>query len=235
MRLNLWREHPREPPRKLRQELPQEIPLKLQFNLRDETYDAQKTQRIISRAISISAFDETDAAQYVISRAIEMLEYDTGAAQILISSYNFPRARKLDVGSPRSSLQGNSKLKRGLSGTIDGFKVSALADTGAAQKVVYSKYARARELDVESPRSSLQGNSKLKRGLSGTIDGFKVSALADTGAAQNVVSSDFARALELDVAGSPSSFRQGNSKLVQSLGTLNNRSGNLIRSSDVII
>ena len=72
-------------------------------------------------------------------------------------------------------------------------------------------------------KGSATGDTKrhkvLKRGLSGTIDGLKVSALADTGAAQNVVSSNFARARKLDVAGSPSSFRQGNSKLVHSLGT----------------
>ena len=75
-----------------------------------------------------------------------------------------------------------------------------------------------------SPRTgSAAGDTKrhkvLKRGLSGTIDGLKVSALADTGAAQNVVSSNFARARKLDVVGSPSSFMQGNSKLAHSLGT----------------
>lgn len=71
--------------------------------------------------------------------------------------------------------------------------------------------------------------SKLKRGLSGTINGLKVAALADTGAAQNVVSSDFARAWRLDVAGSPSSFRQGNSKLAHTLGTSKNRFDNMTK------
>lgn len=69
----------------------------------------------------------------------------------------------------------------------------------------------------------------LKRGLSGTIDGLKVSALADTGAAQNVVSRNFARARKLDVAGSPSSFMQGNSKLAHSLGTSKNPLDNLTK------
>ena len=98
--------------------------------------------------------------------------------------------------------------KRRLSGIIHSLKVAALADTGAAQKVVSGDFSTAR---------------KLKRGLSGTIDGLKVSALADTGAAQNVVSSNFARARKLDVAGPPSSFRLGNSQLAHSLGTLKNR------------
>lgn len=75
-------------------------------------------------------------------------------------------------------------------------------------------------------KSSGTGDTKrhkgLKRGLSGTIDGLKVSALADTGAAQSVVSANFARARKLDVAGSPSSFKQGNSKLAHSLGTSKN-------------
>ena len=90
---------------------------------------------------------------------------------------------------------------------IDGLKMATHADTGAAQNVVSNEFVGAREL---------------KRGLSGTIDGLKVSALADTGAAQNVVSGNFARARKLDVAGSPSSFRQGNSKLAHSLGTSKN-------------
>lgn len=81
-------------------------------------------------------------------------------------------------------------------------------------------YAEDWKLDVAgSPSSFGQGKLKLKRGLSGTIDGLEVSALADTGAAQNVVSSNFARAQKFDVAGSPSSFRQGNSTLAHSLGT----------------
>ena len=73
------------------------------------------------------------------------------------------------------------------------------------------------------PEGSNEERLELKRGLSGTIDGLKVSALADTGAAQNVVSSNFARARKLDVAGPPSSFRLGNSQLAHSLGTLKNR------------
>ena len=81
-------------------------------------------------------------------------------------------------------------------------------------------YAEDRKLDVAgSPSSFGQGNLKFKRGLSGTIDGFKVSALADTGAGQNAVSSNFASAQKLDVARSSSSFRQGNSTLAHSLGT----------------
>ena len=108
---------------------------------------------------------------------------------------------------PEGSNEQRLELKRGPPGTIDGFKVSALTDTGAAQDFVSGNFSRAR---------------KLKRGLLGTIDGFKVSALADTGAAQNVVSSNFARARKLDVVGPPSSFRLGNSKLAHSLGTSKN-------------
>ena len=76
-------------------------------------------------------------------------------------------------------------------------------------------------------KGSATGDTKrykvLKRGLSGTIDGLKVSALADTGAAQNVISSNFAIARNLDVVGSPSSFRLGNSKLAHSSGRSTNR------------
>lgn len=87
------------------------------------------------------------------------------------------------------------------------------------------RQSHALNFDVaDSPRSVRQRKSKLKRGLCGTIDGLEVSALADTGAARNVVSNKFAKARRLDVAGSPSSFRQGNSKLALSLGTSKNYS-----------
>ena len=61
---------------------------------------------------------------------------------------------------------------------------------------------------------------KLKRGLSGTVNGFEVSALGDTGSTQNVVSKDFAEAQGLAVKGFSGLFRLGNSKLVHSLGTI---------------
>ena len=92
---------------------------------------------------------------------------------------------------------------------------------------IVRKFGRIRELSY-SERTVGSGihddahrkeRLKLKRGLSGTIDGLEVSALADTGAAQNVVSSNFAGALKLDVAGSLSLFRQGNSTFAHSLGT----------------
>ena len=140
---------------------------------------------------------------------------ETGAA-------HNPHAEALEsdaTSSPSSSRQSYWETKRRAPRSIDDLMVSFFAETGAAQNVVSSHSARAWKLDVESPRSSRQGNSKLKRGLSGTIDGFKVSALADTGAALNVVSCSFAKARGLDVAGSPSSFRQGNSTSAYSLGT----------------
>ena len=76
--------------------------------------------------------------------------------------------------------------------------------------------------DLVADLRELNDHLKFKRGLSGSVDGFAVSALADTGAAHNVVSCNFARAWKLDVAGSPGLFRQGNSKLALSLGMSKN-------------
>ena len=52
-------------------------------------------------------------------------------------------------------------------------------------------------------------------------NGFGVAALADTGAAKNVVSAAFAREHQLPIEASPSLFRLGNSKTTRSTGTLN--------------
>ena len=60
--------------------------------------------------------------------------------------------------------------------------------------------------------------AKTKRGLPGFINGFRTAALADTGAAQNVVSADFAREKGLVLERKTAMFRLGNSKNVRSAG-----------------
>ena len=102
-------------------------------------------------------------------------------------------------------------------------------------KTYYSAIVEAHSRRKGSAGGDIMRQEILKRGLSGTIDGLKVSALADTGAAQNVVSSSFARARKLEVACSRSSFRLGNSKLAHSSGTSKNGFDNMTKWSDVII
>ncbi len=48
--------------------------------------------------------------------------------------------------------------------------------------------------------------SKVKRGLLGSANGARVSALPDTGSFWNIISVAFARVLTLDIEGSPSDF-----------------------------
>ena len=60
--------------------------------------------------------------------------------------------------------------------------------------------------------------SKVKRGLPGFVNGKKKSALADTGAAQNVISDAYAKEMKLQVKDSPSLLRLGNRKGTRSLG-----------------
>ena len=58
---------------------------------------------------------------------------------------------------------------------------------------------------------------KSKRGLSGFINKSRVSAIADTGSAQNVISAAYASDLELPIQHESSSFQLGNSKTVLSI------------------
>ena len=72
-----------------------------------------------------------------------------------------------------------------------------------------------------SARSSfrqLNRAPKIKRGLPGFVNGSRTSALADTGAAQNVVSAAFVRERGLSINNNQSHFKVGNSKIVQSIG-----------------
>ena len=59
---------------------------------------------------------------------------------------------------------------------------------------------------------------KVKRGLPGIVNDQRVSAVADTGAGQNVVSAAFARSLNLPVTRKRTTFQLGNSKFVKSIG-----------------
>ncbi|KAL9120167.1 MAG: hypothetical protein Q9187_003275 [Circinaria calcarea] len=61
--------------------------------------------------------------------------------------------------------------------------------------------------------------SKIKRGLSGFVNGSKKSALADTGAKHNFMSADYAKEAGLEIEVSPSSIKIGNSKKIQSIGS----------------
>ena len=62
--------------------------------------------------------------------------------------------------------------------------------------------------------------SKTKRGLSGFINAKQVSAIADTGSAQNVISAAYASDLKLPIEYNSSSFQLGNSKTVKAIGKL---------------
>ena len=60
--------------------------------------------------------------------------------------------------------------------------------------------------------------AKIKRGLPGFIDGYRTSALADTGTAKNIISAAFAQERGLVLKEKAVVFRLGNSERVRSAG-----------------
>jgi len=62
--------------------------------------------------------------------------------------------------------------------------------------------------------------TKIKRGLPGFVNKNRVSAIADTGSAQNVMSFAYASDMKLPINYASSSFGLGNSKTIQSIGKL---------------
>ena len=68
--------------------------------------------------------------------------------------------------------------------------------------------------------SSNRSYSKAKRGLPGSANGSRISAIPDTGSTRNVASEAFVRELELNVEGSPREFKLGNSQKTHSIGEL---------------
>lgn len=68
------------------------------------------------------------------------------------------------------------------------------------------------------PPPRLDTSQKTKRGLRGFANGNSTAAIADTGAAQNVVSLAFVQTLGLDIRPSSHKFQLGSSKQIISLG-----------------
>ena len=68
--------------------------------------------------------------------------------------------------------------------------------------------------------SANRTESKVKRGLSGFVNGTRFSAFPDTGSARNVVSESFAKEMKLEIESSPHEFMLGNSSMTKSLGEL---------------
>ena len=62
--------------------------------------------------------------------------------------------------------------------------------------------------------------AKIKRGLPGFVNGSRTSALADTGAAQNIVSAAFAQEKGVSLGGQAAVFRLGNNKKARSIGKI---------------
>ncbi|CAF9920878.1 hypothetical protein IMSHALPRED_005028 [Imshaugia aleurites] len=105
----------------------------------------------------------------------------------------------------------------------------ALADTGAAQNFIPAAFVQEqwlRVIEIQGRLSSMRQlgrAAKIKRGLPGFVNGSRTSALADTGAAQNIVSEAFVQERRLRVKESQGRFRLGNFTFAQSIGTVNLR------------
>ena len=91
----------------------------------------------------------------------------------------------------------------------------------ALHKRLYEQDILTLGLQYPSIRSSLGQSSraaKIKRGLPGFVNGSRTSALADTGAAHNIVSAAFVQERGLSIKEKQGFFRLGNSKIAQSIG-----------------
>jgi hypothetical protein len=86
----------------------------------------------------------------------------------------------------------------------------ALKESVEEQKITRAEAFKDKEIKMKY--------SKIKRGLSGFINETRVSAMADTGSAQNMISAEHASDMKLQIQYNSSSFRLGNSKKIQSIG-----------------
>ncbi len=79
-----------------------------------------------------------------------------------------------------------------------------------------------RSQTTEIGRKILKQTTKVKRGLASYVNGVRLSAIADTGAEQNVILARYATEQNLLMDHSVTeTFKLGNSKTVESIGTVN--------------
>ena len=60
---------------------------------------------------------------------------------------------------------------------------------------------------------------KIRRGLRGFVNNAQTIAIADTGAAANIISATYAKKLQLLINNRPCSFKLGNSQIIRSIGS----------------
>jgi hypothetical protein len=87
---------------------------------------------------------------------------------------------------------------------------------GCNRKETPSRRTSTIQKHCSPPRVEI--SQKTKRGLRGFANGYLTAGIADTGAAQNVVSLTFAQSLGLDTRPSNHKFQLGSSKQIMSLG-----------------
>ena len=82
-----------------------------------------------------------------------------------------------------------------------------------------SPHAISRQI-LGAGRRMLRKVSKVRRGLASWVNGARLSVIADTGAAANVISAAYVKQRKLVVDRSSSAFKLGNSSVIDSLGTV---------------
>lgn len=109
-------------------------------------------------------------------------------------------------------------------------RTAALVDTGSSLNVISRAFVQKIGLRIKEDQGHFKTStpldsvwkgrevSKIKRGLPGFVNGSRTSALADTGAAQNIVSAAFVQEKGLSIKEDQGRFRLGNSKIAQSVG-----------------
>ncbi|KFY81189.1 hypothetical protein V499_00015 [Pseudogymnoascus sp. VKM F-103] len=76
---------------------------------------------------------------------------------------------------------------------------------------------------VASPNTKMRKASAIstrKRGIPGFANERRTAAVPDTGAAENIISAEYAQMLGLTLQGTPCIFQLGNKKIVKTLGTV---------------
>jgi hypothetical protein len=82
----------------------------------------------------------------------------------------------------------------------------------------YPKEKRLLRAETFGAREGQTKYTKIKRVLSGFVNGTRVSAIADTGSVRNVISAAYALDMELPINYNSGPFRLGNSKTTKSIG-----------------
>ena len=158
---------------------------------------------------------------YIITQVI--LDGDDQEHELLLQPETRPTSHEQLVAEVKGTCTGLTVVEGNCAGVDDelGYERKAPQQTILRKNSKHDSPRTVSEQMYKANQRVLKKIPKVKRGLSSFVNGARLSVLADTGAAHNVISADYVKGRKFPIHNTSSSwFKLGSSSLVESIGTV---------------